>query len=62
MDIYQNHDLLKAIRAAEFTGRCGDCDFRDLCGGSRARALAEFGDPLAEDPACVYVPEGVLTS
>ena len=32
------------------------CEYRDLCGGSRARAFAASGDPLGEDPACAYVP------
>lgn len=56
VDIYQNHPTLKDIRAARFHGRCGACEFRELCGGSRSRAFAAFGDPLAEDPACAYVP------
>lgn len=56
-DIYCDHDLLTDIRAARFTGRCGDCQYADLCGGSRARAYAATGDALAEDPACPYVPE-----
>ena len=43
------------IREAKFKGRCGRCEFRDICGGSRARALAEFGDILEEDPACIYM-------
>jgi radical SAM protein len=54
--IYRDHPLLRAVRAAEFGGRCGRCEFRDNCGGSRARAFAASGDPLAEDPACAYVP------
>jgi len=56
VSIYRDHPLLRAIRAAEFGGRCGRCEFRDSCGGSRARAFAASGDPLAEDPACAYVP------
>ncbi|MBI4728094.1 MAG: TIGR04053 family radical SAM/SPASM domain-containing protein [Acidobacteria bacterium] len=56
VDIYRDHPTLRAIRSAAFSGRCGVCEFRDLCGGSRARAFAAFGDPLAEDPACGYVP------
>ncbi len=56
VDIYRFHPLLRAIRRAEFTGRCGGCEFKDLCGGSRARAYAASGDPLGEDPACAYVP------
>lgn len=50
--IYRDHPLLCAIRAAEFGGRCGGCEHKTLCGGSRARAYASSGDPLAEDPAC----------
>ena len=56
VDLYRAHPLLGAIRRAEFGGRCGVCEHRDLCGGSRARAFAAFGDPLAEDPGCAYVP------
>ncbi len=57
--IYRDTPLLRAIRAAEFTGRCGRCEYADLCGGSRARAFAATGDPLAEDPACIHQPGGV---
>jgi radical SAM protein with 4Fe4S-binding SPASM domain len=56
--IYRDHPLLRRIRAADFTGRCGVCEYADLCGGSRARAFAAGGDPLGEDPACAYVPAG----
>ena len=52
--IYRTHPLLSAIRAGRFTGRCGPCEFADLCGGSRARAFATSGDPLGEDPACPF--------
>jgi len=55
-EIYRDDPLLKSIRAARFTGRCGRCEYADLCGGSRARAYAATGDPLAEDPACPYQP------
>lgn len=56
VDVYREHPLLRRIRAADFTGRCGRCPYRELCGGSRARAFASAGDPLAEDPACAYDP------
>ena len=55
-EIYREDPRLIAIRAAEFSGRCGACDYADLCGGSRARAFAASGDVLAEDPACAYRP------
>jgi AdoMet-dependent heme synthase len=54
--IYTGSPLLRSIRAAEFAGRCGRCEYADLCGGSRARAFAMTGDPLGEDPACAYQP------
>lgn len=57
-EIYRDSEVLRDLRAAAFTGRCGACEFADLCGGSRARAYAATGDPRAEDPACVYVPDG----
>ncbi len=56
VQVYREHPLLRRIRAADFSGRCGRCSYRDLCGGSRARAYAAGGDPLAEDPACAYQP------
>ena len=54
--VYREHPVLRRIRAADFGGRCGRCTYRELCGGSRARAYAATGDPLAEDPACAYQP------
>lgn len=53
VSLYREHPLLNAIRASRFTGVCGDCAYRDSCGGSRARAYAFSGDPLGADPACV---------
>jgi AdoMet-dependent heme synthase len=58
-ELYRDTPLLRAIRAGEFAGRCGACEYADLCGGSRARAYAASGDPLGEDPACAYQPAAV---
>jgi radical SAM protein len=55
IDIYRTSPILRAMRDAAFHGVCGDCSFRRLCGGSRARAYATSGDPLASDPACLLV-------
>jgi AdoMet-dependent heme synthase len=41
----------------QFTGKCGRCEYRVICGGSRARAFAYTGDPLESDPFCPYQPE-----
>src|SRR5487761_2145173 len=40
IDIYRAPPLMKSIREAEFVGICGECSFRQLCGGSRSRAYA----------------------
>ncbi|HLB61903.1 MAG TPA: TIGR04053 family radical SAM/SPASM domain-containing protein [Actinomycetota bacterium] len=54
--VYRTHPLLRSIRRAEFTGRCGACEYADACGGSRARAFATSLNALGEDPACAYSP------
>ncbi|MHB8191262.1 MAG: TIGR04053 family radical SAM/SPASM domain-containing protein [Ferrimicrobium sp.] len=58
--IYRDHPLLLDIRKALFSGRCGECTYREICGGSRARAFATYNDPLAQDPACGYTPSTLL--
>lgn len=54
--LYRDHFTMRTLHGATWGGRCGRCEFRDLCGGSRARAYAAAGDYTAEDPACVHVP------
>jgi len=55
--IYREAPLFRRLRDDEqLGGKCGRCEFRMVCGGSRARAYAASGDPLAEDPACVHQP------
>jgi radical SAM protein with 4Fe4S-binding SPASM domain len=57
LEVYRNHPIFTALRDPDrLQGRCGRCEFRRLCGGSRARAYAATGDPLAEDPLCGYQP------
>ncbi|HVC24969.1 MAG TPA: TIGR04053 family radical SAM/SPASM domain-containing protein [Acidimicrobiales bacterium] len=58
LEIYRTDSLLRRIRDARFTGECGACEHAELCGGSRSRAYAVFGDPLASDPACARVAAG----
>jgi len=55
--IYRDSPLFRSLRdPALLHGKCGRCEFRDVCGGSRARAWAVAGDHLASDIACVYQP------
>jgi radical SAM protein len=57
VDVYQNHPTFRALRDVDhFKGKCGVCEYRHACGGSRARAYALTGDPLESDPDCAYVP------
>jgi radical SAM protein len=57
VDIYRNSLKLQELRdPANYRGRCGACDFKWVCGGSRARAYAMTGDALGEDPLCAYQP------
>ncbi|WP_435365947.1 TIGR04053 family radical SAM/SPASM domain-containing protein [Haloarchaeobius sp. DYHT-AS-18] len=59
VDVYRNADLFQRLRDPdELGGKCGACPFRGVCGGSRSRAAAVTGDPLAADPLCPYVPKG----
>lgn len=57
-DVYRNSPLFRQLRDTTLLkGRCGICAYKDMCGGSRARAYALTGDYLAEDPCCSYQPE-----
>lgn len=57
IDIYRHATLFRQLRDPDsFHGRCGRCEWRWECGGSRARAAAATGDPLGEDPLCLYNP------
>ena len=57
-DIYQNAPIFKSLRdTSQLEGKCGACEFKEICGGSRARAYALTGDPLAQEPCCIYQPK-----
>ena len=56
-DIWRDSPVLGELR--DFTrtgGKCGRCEYRAVCGGCRARAFADTGDYLAEEPACMHQP------
>ncbi|WP_058997232.1 radical SAM/SPASM domain-containing protein [Haloarcula sp. CBA1127] len=59
VDIYRESSLFQQLRDDDaLTGKCGACRYRTVCGGSRSRAYATTGDPLAADPLCDYQPDG----
>ena len=56
-DIYRNSAPFCRVRDyARIRGKCGMCEFKAICGGSRARAYALTGDPMRSDPFCSYQP------
>ncbi|ELZ16471.1 radical SAM protein [Haloterrigena salina JCM 13891] len=58
-ELYRESDLFQKLRdRGNLSGKCGACPYRHVCGGSRSRAFATTGDPLASDPLCPYVPDG----
>jgi radical SAM protein len=59
--IYRESPLFRNLRdASGLQGKCGACEFKEICGGSRSRAYALTGDPYAEEPCCSYVPRGYI--
>ncbi|HEX3033035.1 MAG TPA: radical SAM/SPASM domain-containing protein, partial [Bacillota bacterium] len=48
--------------ADNMKGKCGVCEYRKVCEGCRARAFAQTGDYLAEEPYCVYQPAKVANA
>jgi radical SAM protein len=57
-EVYRHSPLFTALRdTANLNGKCGVCEFREVCGGSRARAYALTGDMFAEEPCCSWYPK-----
>jgi radical SAM protein len=58
VDVYRHSDLFRRLRdRSQLKGKCGVCEYRQICGGSRARAFAVTGDPMEAEPFCAHVPE-----
>lgn len=57
-EIWENSELFTRLRDFNaLTGKCGDCEYKAVCGGCRARAFYETGDFLTPEPYCLYEPE-----
>jgi radical SAM protein len=57
VEVYRRSPLFRSLRDPEqLKGKCGVCEYRRICGGSRARAYTAMGDPLESDPLCPYEP------
>lgn len=63
VEVYRHSALMRQLRDPDgFHGKCGVCEYRRVCGGSRARAYALTRDPLASEPDCNYVPRAMRTT
>jgi AdoMet-dependent heme synthase len=59
-EIYRTSPIFKDLRNPDkYKGKCGQCEFRYVCGGSRSRAYALTGDYMESEPACVYIPKSM---
>ncbi len=58
VDVYRHSKLFNDLRSPDkIKGRCGFCEYHDVCGGQRGRAYGMTGDYLESDPACAYLPK-----
>ncbi|MCC6861339.1 MAG: radical SAM/SPASM domain-containing protein, partial [Bryobacterales bacterium] len=63
LDVYRRAPLFRQLRDSDsLGGKCGVCEFRNLCGGSRSRSYALEGDYMGADPRCVYEPRRLTAS
>ncbi len=59
-EIWEEAPIFKELRdPAAYKCKCGACEFLHVCGGCRARADAVYGDYMAEEPFCSYVPRAL---
>ena len=59
-EIYREAPVFKELRNPDnYKGKCGVCEFRHVCGGSRSRTYAVTGDYMESEPFCVYIPEAM---
>jgi AdoMet-dependent heme synthase len=58
VELYRTSPLFRQLRdRKQLKGKCGVCEYLNVCGGSRARAFAVTGDPLESEPFCAHVPK-----
>jgi AdoMet-dependent heme synthase len=56
-DIWENSELFRDMRDFKsYKGKCGSCEYVNVCGGCRARAYSIYGDYMEEEPFCSYIP------
>lgn len=61
LHVYRDDPFMQRLRAPEtFSGKCGICEFRNLCGGSRARAYTMTGNAFGSEPTCAYLSSPLM--
>ena len=58
VDLWEKSDIFNSFRYPHLKGKCGECEYSDICGGCRARPYVDHGDWLDEDQWCLYTPKG----
>jgi AdoMet-dependent heme synthase len=57
-EIWAGSPLFRSLRdLSNIKGKCGDCEYKRICGGCRARAFEATGDFLEAEPYCLYQPQ-----
>jgi radical SAM protein with 4Fe4S-binding SPASM domain len=56
-EIWNDSKVFAQLRHDPLEGKCGCCEFRNVCMGCRARAFAATGNMMSEEPFCVYQPK-----
>lgn len=58
-EVWEHSKVFQDMREPSLLkGKCGACEYRSICAGCRARAYYQSGDYLAEEPYCIYIPDG----
>ena len=58
VDLWEKSDIFDSFRYPHLKGKCGDCEYSEICGGCRARPYVDHGDWMDEDQWCLYTPKG----
>ncbi len=57
-EVWRDSDVFRKLRDFKgYKGKCGRCEYVNVCGGCRARAYETAGDFLEEEPLCSYLPQ-----
>jgi radical SAM protein with 4Fe4S-binding SPASM domain len=58
VDLWERSEIFRSFRYPQLKGKCGTCEYSEICGGCRARPYVDHGDWLDEDQWCLYMPKG----